>query len=77
MIGESLLLLKELSRSHVTCKALRHFPKKIHSSCNESYKIEYKVTVMVIILFSIVITVHKYEENNVDFIFLLKMLQTW
>ena len=42
MIGGSLLLLK--GHSHVTCKALCPFQIKVYSSCNESYKIEYKVT---------------------------------
>ena len=47
MIGESLLLLKRQSRSHVIYKGLRPFQTKIHSSCNKNYKIEYKVTVIV------------------------------
>ena len=47
------------------CKALCPFQTKIRSSCNKSYKIEYKVTVIEI--FNIMITVHIYEENNVDF----------
>ena len=41
------------------------FSTKMHSSCNKSYKIEYKATVMV--FFIIVLTVHKYEESSVDF----------
>ena len=48
MVGESLLLLKGHSKTHMTCKALCPVQTKIHSSCNKSYKIEYKVTVMVI-----------------------------
>ena len=32
------------------------FSTKMHSSCSKSYKIEYKA-----------LTVHKYEESNVDF----------
>ena len=42
MIGESLLLLKGHSRSHVTCKVLCPFQTK-----TQCYKIEYKVTVTV------------------------------
>ena len=60
MIGESLLLLKGHSRRHMTCKALCPFQLKCIS-----YKIEYKATVMV--CFIIVLTVHKYEDSNVDF----------
>ena len=56
MIGESLLLLKGHSRIHMTCNALCPF---------QDYKIEYKATVM--IYFIIVLTVHKYEESNVEF----------
>ena len=41
------------------------FSTKMRSSCSKSYKIEYKATVMV--FFIIVLTVHKYEESNVDF----------
>ena len=41
------------------------FSTKMHSSCNKSYKIEYKAIVMV--FFIIVLTVHKYKESNVDF----------
>ena len=41
------------------------FLTKMHSSCNKSYKIEYKATVMV--FFIIVLTVHKYEESNIEF----------
>ena len=41
------------------------FSTKIHSSCNKSYKIEYKTTV--IVFFIIVLTIHKYEESNFDF----------
>ena len=66
MIGESLLLLKGHCRSHMT---------KMHSSCNKSYKIEYKATVIVFVI--IVLTVHKYEESNVDFNLFLKLLHTW
>ena len=40
------------------------FSTKMHSSCNKSYKIEYKATV---IIFIIALTVHKYDESNVDF----------
>ena len=38
---------------------------KMHSSSSKSYNIEYKATVMVFSI--IVLTVHKYEESNVDF----------
>ena len=41
------------------------FSTKMHCSGSKSYKIEYKVTVMV--FFIIVLTVHKYKESNVDF----------
>ena len=41
------------------------FSSKMHGSCSKSYKTEYKATVMV--YFIIVLTVHKYEESNVDF----------
>ena len=41
------------------------FSTKMHSSCSKSYQIEYKAIVMV--FFIIVLTVHKYEESNVDF----------
>ena len=41
------------------------FSTKMHSSCNKSYKIEYKAIVM--LFFIIVLTVHKYKENRVDF----------
>ena len=41
------------------------FSTKMHSSCNKSYKLEHKATVMV--FFIIVLAVHKYEESNVDF----------
>ena len=41
------------------------FLTKMHSSCNKSYNIEYKATIMV--FFIIMLTVHKYEESNVDF----------
>ena len=37
----------------------------MHSSCSKSYQIEYKAIVMVFVI--IVLTVHKYEESNVDF----------
>ena len=48
MIGESLLLLKGHSRSHVTRKVLCPFQLKciVPGSCNKSYKIEYIATVM-------------------------------
>ena len=65
MIGESLLLLKGYSISHVTCKVLCALQTNIHSSYNNNYKMEYKVTVMGI-FFNIMITVHKYQESNVD-----------
>ena len=39
------------------------------SNQNKNYKIQYKVTVMVI--FNSVITIHKYEDSNVDFNILL------
>ena len=40
----------------------------MHSSCSKSYNIEYKVMVFfIIVFFIIVLTVHKYEESNVDF----------
>ena len=41
------------------------FSTKMDSSCSKIYKIEYKAAVMV--FFIIVLTVHKYEESNVDF----------
>ena len=51
------------------------FSTKMHSSYNKSYKVEYKASVMV--FFIIVLTVHKYEESNVDFNLFTKLLQTW
>ena len=42
------------------------FSTKMRSSCNnKSYKIEYKATVIVFLFHRL--TVHKYEESNVDF----------
>ena len=38
------------------------FSTKMCSSYSKSYKIEYKATIM----FFFVLTVHKYEESNVD-----------
>ena len=67
MIGELLPLLKGHSRSHVTCKALCPFQPKTHSNCNKSYKVEYKVTVMVI-FFNNVISAHKYVQLHVSFL---------
>ena len=49
MIGELLPLLKGDSRSRVTVKAVCPFQTKTHSNCNNSYKIDYKVTVTVIL----------------------------
>ena len=40
------------------------FSSKMRNSYSKSYKIEYKP---IIIFFSIVLIVHKYEESNVDF----------
>ena len=63
MIGESLLLLKGHSRSHVTCKALCPFQLKC-------------VVVLVEVTrliqsnnngFFVLLTVHKYEDSNIDF----------
>ena len=62
MIGESLLLLKGHSRSHMTCKALCPFQLKC-------VVVIVKVTRLIrsnnnVLL---LLTVHKYVENNVDF----------
>ena len=65
MMGESLLLLKGHSRSHMTCKALCPFHLKCIIVVIKVTKIEYKATVME--FFIIVLTVHKYEEISVDF----------
>ena len=40
------------------------FSSKMRNSYSKSYKIEFKP---IIIFFSIVLIVHKYEESNVDF----------
>ena len=48
MIGQSLLLLK--GQKSCDLFGATQLTKKIDSSCNESYKIEYKITVMVICL---------------------------
>ena len=44
------------------------FSYKMRNIYSKSYKIEYKP---IIIFFSIVLIVHKYEESNVDFILFL------
>ena len=41
------------------------FSTKMRSCYSKRYKIEYKAIIMV--FFPIVLTVHKYEESNVDF----------
>ena len=48
------------------------FSKK-NTQSNKSYKIDYKVTVMM--FFNIVITVHKYEESNLNFNIFLNCCQ--
>ena len=53
MTGESLLLLKGHSRSHMTCKALCLF--------------QLKCVVVIVKVTRFFLTVHKYEESNVDF----------
>ena len=62
MIGDSLLLLKQ-QKSYDLYGAMP-FSTKMHDSCSKIYKIKYKATVMV--FFIIALTVHKYEESNVD-----------
>ena len=42
------------------------FSTKVCSSYSKSYKFEYKATIICFCFF-IVLTVHKYEESNVDF----------
>ena len=42
------------------------FQTKTHSNCSKSYKTEYKVTVTVVFNICFVITIHKYEESNID-----------
>ena len=41
------------------------FSTKMHSRCSKSYMIEYKATVLVIVIS--VLAVYKYEEGNVEF----------
>ena len=62
MIGESLLLLKGHSRSHMTCKALCPFQLKC-------VVVIVKVTRLIQSNNNVffLLTVHKYEESNVEF----------
>ena len=45
MVGELLLMLKGISRSHVTCTALCHFrtKPKTYSNCSTNYKLACKI----------------------------------
>ena len=71
MIGESLLLLKGHSRSHMTCKALCPFQLKC-------VVVIVKVTRLIQSNNNgFLLTVHKYEESNVEFNLFFKLLQTW
>ena len=62
MIGESLLLLKGHSRSHMTCKALCPFQLKCVVVIVKVTRLIQSNNNVLLLL-----TVHKYVESNVDF----------